>query len=120
MGSSAPPHEDHPPLKVPRQTTAAVQVAYPVNTKTHPTPPPASFVQQDTTLINSLHQPATLAPKVSTAPPQQTHPATPVPSAHTTIKRPRPPPRPARFVLRDPIKMQVAVTNANCVQLAKH
>ena len=94
-------------------------IAYPVNTITHRPTPPVSFVQLDTTLINSLHQPATLAPKVSTAPPPETQPATPVPLERTTINRPRPPPRLAWFVLRDPIKMQVAVTNANCAQLAK-
>ena len=81
---------------------------------------PACLVPQDTTPTLPCHLSAMVAPKVSTATPQQTQTATPVSLERTTIKRPRLPPRLAWFVLRDPIKMQVAVTNANCAQLAKH
>ena len=87
MGSSAPPHEDHPPLKVPRQTTAAVQVAYPVNTKTHQRPLPALLVLLVIIPpINLLPLPARPAHPVSTPTPLHHPTVRPAPKARTTIK----------------------------------
>ena len=87
MSSSAPPHEDHPPLKVPRQTTAAVQVAYPVNTKTHQRPLPALLVLLVIIPpINLLPLPARPAHPVSTPIPSDRPTARPAPKARTTTK----------------------------------
>ena len=87
MVSTAPPQEDHPPLKVPRQTTAAVQVAYPVNTKTRQRPLPALLVLLVIILpINLLPLPARSAHPVSTPTPLHHPPAHPAQKAHTTTK----------------------------------
>ena len=87
MGSSAPPHEDHPPLKVPRQTTAAAPPAHRANTKATQQQLPALLVLLVMIPpINLLPLPARPAHPVSTPTPLHHPPAWPASKALITTK----------------------------------
>ena len=87
MGSTAPPQEDHPPLKVPRQTTAAAHPAHLADTKVMQHQLPALLVLLVIILpTKSPPLPAHPAHPVSTPTPLHHPPARPAPKARTTPK----------------------------------